>query len=224
MTKSPYSQYLAELLGVGIIVAAVLGSGHMVQNLGTDSGVGLILLAIAAGGVLFVAISVFQPISGAHLNPAVTLVMWIQKSIGSKDAIFFVFAQFLGGFLGAVAANLMFEKALFGANTTIRAGYGQLAGEFIATTGLILTVLLLVHLEKTSLIAGAITLWVVAGHIFTSSTSFANPAVTFGRAFSEAISGIAWASVPAFWLMQILAAVFALGVFKVLTPNTKEKK
>ena len=223
MTKASYRQYLAELLGVAMIVGAVLGSGHMVQRLEANSSVGLILLAMAAGGVLFLAIAIFQPISGAHLNPAVTLVMWLQKSIGSRDALFYVMAQFLGGFLGAVTANLMYEKPLLAENLTARAGYGQLAGEFIATLGLVLGVLLLVHFEKTSLVAGAITLWIVAGHIFTSSTSFANPAVTFGRAFSDAVSGISWASVPAFWLMQILAGIVALGVFRVLTSTKMEK-
>jgi glycerol uptake facilitator-like aquaporin len=209
-------KYLAEMLGVAGIVAAVLGAGYMVTNLQADSAVGLALIAIAVGAVLVIVISLFGPVSGAHLNPAVTLAMLIDKSITTKDALGYVVFQLLGGLLGALTANLMYERPIIAANETVRAGTGVLIGEFVATLGLVFIVLALVHLAKGALIAPAVALWVLAGHFFTSSTSFANPAVTFGRALSDSLTGIEWGSVAGFVIVQLVAALAALGLFKMV--------
>ena len=212
----PFAKYLAELLGVAGIVATVLGAGFMVSNLGAEPAVGLTLIAMAVAAVLFIVISIFGPISGAHLNPAVTLVMLVQKSISLRDAIFYVAFQLLGAVAGAATANLMYEQAAIGANGTVRGGAGQLIGEFVATVGLVFIVLSLIKLNQGALIAPAVALWILAGHFFTSSTSFANPAVTFGRALSGSVTGIEWGSVPAFVGVQLVAGLAALGLFKLV--------
>lgn len=212
----PFAKYLAELLGVAGIVATVLGAGFMVSNLGAEPAVGLSLIAMAVAAVLFIVISIFGPISGAHLNPAVTLVMLVQKSISLRDAIFYVAFQLLGAVAGAATANLMYEQAVIGANETARGGTGQLIGEFVATVGLVFIVLSLIKLNQGALIAPALGLWILAGHFFTSSTSFANPAVTFGRALSGSVTGIEWGSVPAFVGVQLVAGLAALGLFKLV--------
>ncbi|MEY3966915.1 MAG: hypothetical protein RLZ96_441 [Actinomycetota bacterium] len=212
----PFAKYLAELLGVAGIVATVLGAGFMVSNLGAEPAVGLALIAMAVAAVLFIVISIFGPISGAHLNPAVTLVMLVQKLISLRDAIFYVAFQLLGAVAGAATANLMYEQAAIGANGTVRGGAGQLIGEFVATVGLVFIVLSLIKLNQGALIAPAVALWILAGHFFTSSTSFANPAVTFGRALSGSVTGIEWGSVPAFVGVQLVAGLAALGLFKLV--------
>ena len=212
----PFAKYLTELLGVAGIVATVLGAGFMVSNLGAEPAVGLSLIAMAVAAVLFIVISIFGPISGAHLNPAVTLVMLVQKSISLRDAIFYVAFQLLGAVAGAATANLMYEQAVIGANETARGGTGQLIGEFVATVGLVFIVLSLIKLNQGALIAPALGLWILAGHFFTSSTSFANPAVTFGRALSGSVTGIEWGSVPAFVGVQLVAGLAALGLFKLV--------
>ena len=217
MNAGSFKKYLAELLGVAMIVEGVLGAGYMVANLGAQGGVGLALIATSVGAILFVAISILGPISGAHLNPAVTLVMLANKSIGAKDGFYYIVSQLVGGFVGALVANLMYEKALVSVNETVRAGYGQYFGEFVATFGLVLIVLMLIHHSLGNLIAPAVGIWVLAGHFFTSSTSFANPAVTFGRAFSDALTGIEWASVPAFVLFEVAGGYAAYLLFKALT-------
>ena len=214
-------KYLAELLGVAGIVAAVLGAGYMVTNLGAQGGVGLALIAVSVAAALLIGITVLGPVSGAHLNPAVTIAFWIQKGISAKDAIGYIGAQLVGGVIGAVTANLMFEKAVVSVNDTVRAGTGQLIGEVVATTGLVLSVLILVHIKQGMWIAPAVAVWVLGGHFFTSSTSFANPAVTFGRAFSDSLTGIEWGSVAGFVVAELAAAVLAVLLFKVLYPTKK---
>ena len=216
-----FKKYLAELLGVAGIVAAVLGAGYMVENLGAQGGVGLALIAVAVGAALLIGITILGPISGAHLNPAVTVAMLANKAISAKDAAMYILFQLAGGFVGAVTANLMYEKAVVSANDTVRAGMGQLTGEFVATMGLVFTVLVLVHIKQGMWIAPSVAVWVMGGHFFTSSTSFANPAVTFGRGFSDALTGIEWASVPAFVVVQLVAGLAALALFKALYPTKK---
>ena len=148
-------------------------------------------------------------------------MLGLLKKISVKDGVAYVVAQLLGGFSGAVAANLMFGSAWVSANSTARATGGNLLGEVIATFGLVLLVLLLIQHNQTNLIAAGVGTWIIAGHFFTSSTSFANPAVTFGRAFTDAITGIEMSSVLPFVGVQVLGGLLALAVFKLL--NTKEK-
>jgi glycerol uptake facilitator-like aquaporin len=209
------------MLGVATIVAGVLGAGYMMVSFGETGALGLGLIALAVAGILFVVISIFGPISGAHLNPAVTLVFWLRKSIDSVQALAYLGFQFLGALIGAMTANLMFEKPILLASETERTGYGQLLGELVATFGLVLMILLLIEHNMVSLIAPGAALWIAAGHLFTSSTSFANPAVTVGRALSDSLSSIAWPSVPGFILFQVLGALIALIVFQIIRPKTQ---
>jgi glycerol uptake facilitator-like aquaporin len=213
MKKISLRNYLSELLGTLALVATIIGAGFMTQNLQADPTTGLLMIALAAGASLAVLIYLFGPFSGAHLNPAVTLAFWLRKKISSSDAAGYIIAQFLGAVLGAVLANLMFERAVISASPVIREGYGQWLGEVVATTGLVLLILVLAKRKQGNLIAPLVGLWIVAGHFFTSSTSFANPAVTLGRALTESPVGIAWSSVGAFMLAQLVGALVAVGVF-----------
>lgn len=214
---------LAEFLGTAGIVATVVGTGHMVGNLESDATVGLIMMALAVGGTLFGAISILMPISGAHFNPAVTIIMGIHKQISPGLGSLYISAQMLGAVSGALVANLMFMTAPFSHNGGARLTAGALLGEVVATFGLLLLILLLVQHGQTALIAPGVALWIVAGHFFTSSTSFANPAVTIGRSFTDTATGIDWLATAAFIPLQLLGALLALLVFKIFYPTTKEQ-
>jgi len=208
----------AEYLGTLLIVATVLGAGHMVTSLESGPALGLIMIAVCVGAVLFGAISALGPVSGAHFNPLVTLAFKFLK-LGSAP-YYFLLGQFLGAISGAVIANLMFELPALSLSGTDRIGAGIFLGEVVASFGLVVLILLLIANGRQSLIAGAVALWIVAGHIFTSSTSFANPAVTIGRMLSEAPSSISPESVPMYFLAQLIGAVLAILVYKLL----KDKK
>ena len=145
MAHNLNQRLFAEFLGTAGIVTAVSGAGFMAMGLGADNTTALLIIAVAAGAVLFGGISILAPISGAHLNPAVTIVLGLLKKISVKDGVAYVVAQLLGGFSGAVAANLMFGSAWVSANSTARATGGNLLGEVIATFGLVLLVLLLIQ-------------------------------------------------------------------------------
>ena len=219
MAHNLIQRLLAEFIGTAGIVATVTGAGHMATSLGADSTVGLMMIAFAVGAVLFGAITMLGPISGAHFNPAVTIVMGLKKRISATEGSIYISVQILGGIGGAIIANLMFDKSWVSANTTVRAVSGGLLGEVVATYGLVLLILLLAHHNLGSLIGAGVGTWIIAGHFFTSSTSFANPAVTIGRAFTDAITGIELASVAPFIGMQLVGALLALGTFTVLTKN-----
>lgn len=221
---NPVRKYLAEFLGVAILVATVIGAGFMAVELGAEPALSLLMAALAVGSVLLVLITILIGISGAQLNPVVTMVLLIQRTMSFRDAFWYVVSQLLGGFVGAVIANAMFEQALIGQSRLVRAGGGQLVGELVASFGLVFAILVLIRINKAALIAPVVSLWVLAGHLFTSSTSFANPAVTFGRGFTDAISGIHWDSVPGFVIFQVLGALLALAVFMFFYPITKEQK
>lgn len=212
----------SEFLGTAGIVATVVGTGHMVRELNSDSTVGLILMALAVGGTLFGAISILLPISGAHFNPAVTIVLGIQKQISISLGALYISTQILGAVFGALVANLMFMADPFSQSGGTRLNAGSMLGEIVATFGLLLLVLLLVQHNQQALIAPGVALWIVAGHFFTSSTSFANPAVTIGRSFTDTATGIDWDATIAFIPMQLIGALLALVVFKFLYPTKKE--
>ena len=206
------SRLLAESLGTGSIVATVLGAGFMVQNLQVEPALGLFMIASAVAAVLFVSISIFAPISGAHFNPLVSGALLVLKHISSKEAGLYISAQLLGALFGALAASLMFEKEVL-ISSVSRESSGAFIGEIVASTGLVLIILQLVNLGKDNLIAPAIAAWILAGHLFTPSTSFANPAVTFGRIFSSAPSGIDLQSAAWFVGAQVIGMFVALAIF-----------
>ncbi|MEM6856828.1 MAG: aquaporin [Pseudomonadota bacterium] len=201
---------VAEALGTFFLFVGVISSGIMAEDLATgNAGVALLSNTLAVGAILFVIIAMFAPISGAHFNPAVTLAFVLRREMGLGLATAYVATQLVSGAFGAIAAHIMFEQPLFQIAQTPRTGVGQWTGEFIATFGLILTVLLLVRYRPTA-IPAAVALYISSAIWFTSSTSFANPAITIARALSDSYTGIAPADVPMFILAQLLAAVAAV--------------
>ena len=211
------AKLLAEFLGTALIVSGVVGAGFMTATLQSGYPLGLTMIAATVSAILFVAISIFGPISGAHFNPVVTLGFLVRKAIASGEAGAYIAAQVLGAISGAVIANLMFGSAWLEVSKLERFSLPTFLGEVVATWGLVLLILLLVHFEKANLVAASVAAWIFAGHIFTSSTSFANPAVTLGRIFTEAPSGIAPDSALWFALAQLIGMAIALITFAPLT-------
>lgn len=211
------AKLLAEFLGTALIVSGVVGAGFMTATLQSGYPLGLTMIAATVAAILFVAISIFGPISGAHFNPVVTLGFLVRKAIASGEAGAYIAAQVLGAVSGAVIANLMFGSAWLEVSKIERFSLPTFLGEVVATWGLALLILLLVHFEKANLVAASVAAWIFAGHIFTSSTSFANPAVTLGRIFTEAPSGIAPDSALWFALAQLIGMAIALITFAPLT-------
>ena len=206
----------SEWLGTFFLVAAVIGSGIMAEHL-ADGNLALALLGntLATGSILVVIILVFGPISGAHFNPAVTLVFLLRKEITSKTALLYILAQILGGISGTLVAHIMFELPLIEASSTGRAGVSQWVAEFVSTFGLITTILGCLK-TRSEAIPYAVGLYITAGYWFTSSTSFANPAVTIARTMTNTFSGIAPADAPAFILVQLFAASVAVLILSWL--------
>lgn len=202
----------AEAIGSFFLFATVVGSGIMAETLsGGNVGVALLANAIATGAILFVLIAMLGPVSGAHFNPAVTLVMALGRHIAPRTAVLYVAAQLAGGVLGIWAAHLMFDLPLLQFSAKVRTGGGQWAGEFVATFGLILTILGTVR-HRPDWVAPSVALYITAAYWFTSSTSFANPAIAIARSLSDSFAGIAPAAVPAFVAAQLAGALAAWGL------------
>ena len=216
---------VAELIGTAFLLAVVVGSGIMGESLaGGNTAIALLGNTLATGAILMVLILIFGPISGAHFNPAVTLSFLIQGAISRRDALLYVLVQILGAFAGAMVAHVMFEQPLLAASTNTRTGLGQWTGEFVATFGLIATILGCVRFNL-NLVAPAVALYISSAYWFTSSTSFANPAVTIARAFTDTFSGIAPHHVPAFLFAEIAGALLAAFVMGwLLWPGATENE
>lgn len=220
-TQSPYHQRLAaECLGTAFLLATVIGSGIMAERL-ADGNVAIALLGntLPTGAILVVLITALGPISGAHFNPAVTLVFRMRNALDNREAIGYVAAQITGGIAGAVIANLMFELPIVTVSETARTGGGQWLGECIATIGLIGTILSCLR-HRPDAIPMAVGLYITAAYWFTSSTSFANPAVTIARTLSDTFAGIAPSDAPAFIVIQLVSAVLAAWLFGWLHADT----
>ena len=203
----------AEALGTAFLLATVVGSGIMGERL-ADGNVALALLGntIATGAILVVLILVFGPISGAHFNPAVTLAFALRRELGPGEAAAYVAAQLAGGVAGTIVAHVMFEAPLFAASINVRAGPAQWVSEFVATFGLLATILGCLK-YRAEAIPFAVGLYITAGYWFTASTSFANPAVTVARTMTDSFSGIRPIDAPGFILAQLVAAVVVVPVF-----------
>lgn len=210
-------KFFAEFLGTAFLVAIVVGSGIMATNLSQDIGVQLLINSISTVFGLYVLITILSPISGAHFNPVVTMVDLIQGKSSTVQFIQYSFAQVLGAITGAVLANAMFSHSLLETSTKIRSGGNLYMGEIVATAGLILVINLLVSQKNLVVIPAAVAAWIGSAYFFTSSTSFANPAVTIGRTLSDSFAGIAPESAPEFLAAQVLGALIGLGLTKVLT-------
>lgn len=206
MTAPLARRLAAEGIGAFFLFATVIGSGIMAQTLsrGNDA-VALLGNTIATGAILFVLITMLGPISGAHMNPAVSLVAASRRELGRIDACAYIIVQIACGILGAWAAHLMFDLPVLQLSVKARSGLGQWTGEAIATFGLILTILGTVR-HRPAAVPASVALYIVAAYWFTSSTSFANPAITIARSLSNSFSGIAPHDVPPFIAAQLIGA------------------
>ncbi|SFC31573.1 Glycerol uptake facilitator (Major Intrinsic Protein Family) [Nocardioides terrae] len=210
----------AELLGTAFLVAAVVGSGIAAQRLSPgDTGLQLLENSIATGAVLVALILALQPVS-ASFNPVVTLVELALKRVTTTDALVLVAAQVAGGALGSVVANLMFDLDAVGISTHHRRGEGPLIGEVVATVGLVVVVFGSLRSARIETVAIAVGGYIAAAYWFTSSTSFANPAVTLARTLTDTFAGIAPSSVPVFVLMQLIGGALGAGLVLLLHPES----
>jgi glycerol uptake facilitator-like aquaporin len=199
----------AEGVGAFFLFSCVIGSGIMAEHLsGGQNAIALLANTLATGAILFVLITVMGPISGAHMNPAVSLVAAARRELGWSDAAAYILAQFAFGILGAWAAHLMFGLPTLQLSVKARTGLGQWTGEAIATFGLILTILGTVRFRERW-VPATVALYITAAYWFTSSTSFANPAITVARSLTNTFSGIAPNDVPLFILAQLFGAACA---------------
>ena len=211
---------VAEGLGTGFLVIAVIGSGIMASRLSpNDTGLQLLENATATAAALIGLILIFGAISGAHFNPVVTLVDRAFGSISTRDAGLYIAAQVLGGCLGAMLANLMFELPAIELSTRGRSSPALWLSEIIATVGLLLVIHGCVRTGRANVVAFAVGIWIGGAYWFTSSTSFANPAVTIARTLSDTFTGIEPSSAPMFILMQLVGAAIAYGLIRMLYPD-----
>jgi glycerol uptake facilitator-like aquaporin len=208
----------AEALGTALLLATVIGSGIMAERLsGGNVGVALLANTVATGAGLVALILTFEPVSGAHFNPAVTLADASQGGLAWRDVPAYLGAQFLGAFVGAMTAHAMFDVPLLSVSKHVRATGGEFIGELVATFGL-LSVIWGCTRRRAEVVPFAVGAYITAAYWFTSSTSFANPAVTSARAFSDTFSGIRPIDVPGFVLAQLVGAALATGLFRWLVP------
>jgi glycerol uptake facilitator-like aquaporin len=199
----------SEGVGSFFLFATVIGSGIMAEHLsGGNDAVALLANTIATGAILFVLITMLGPISGAHMNPAVSVVAASRRELRWTDAAAYIAAQLVFGILGAWAAHVMFDLSTLQVSVKARTGFGQWMGEAIATFGLVLTILGTVRYRR-EWVPASVALYITAAYWFTSSTSFANPAITIARSLSDTFAGIAPAHVPMFIVAQAIGAALA---------------
>ena len=219
--QSNLKKTVVEFVGTAILVCVVVGSGIMGTNLSNDNAVSLLVNAISTIFALALLILLLGPVSGAHFNPAVTLVQLFSKRVNLVTAVGYSIAQILGAISGALVANSMFNLSLIQISTNSRVSTGTLIGEVIATAGLVALIQILLQRKQDALIAVSVAAWIGSAYLFTSSTSFANPAVTIGRIFSDTFAGIAPASVLPFIAAQLLGAAVGFGAAKALTRDSR---
>lgn len=201
----------AEFLGTAILVATVVGSGVMADRLSDDVAVSLLGNTIPTGAILIVLISILGPVSGAHFNPAVTIVFAARREIEPPAAVLYILSQVAGGLAGMLVAHAMFELDIFQASQTVRTGGGQWFAETVATFGLVFTILAGLRFRGDA-IPWLVGLYITAAYWFTASTSFANPAVAIARAFTNTFAGIRPGDLPGFVLAEVLGALLAAAV------------
>lgn len=213
---------LAEAVGTCLLMVAVVGSAIMASTLSDEPGIQLLAISVAVGAALLALIYTFGGVSGAHFNPAVTLLDRLFGTISSREASLYVMAQLTGGILGTIIANLMFEYPAVEFSSRVRSSPGLWLGEFIATLGLLLVIHGCVRTGRANVVAVAIAAWIAGAHWFTSSTSFANPAVTVSRMFTDTFNGISPSSVSMFVVMQLLAVPAAWVLVKFIFAGSEE--
>jgi glycerol uptake facilitator-like aquaporin len=219
MTHTLLRKIVAEFVGTGFLVAAVVGSGIMGERLaGGNVAIALLANTISTGAALFALILTFGPISGGHFNPAVTLVDAMERGVPWTAAACYIPAQVAGAVFGGIAAHLMFGLAPISVSTHARNGSAQAFSEFVATFGLVCVIWGCAR-QRSDMVAFAVAAYITAAYWFTSSTSFANPAVTIARSFSNTFVGIRPVDVPAFMGAQFTGAISATFLFRWLAPS-----
>jgi arsenate reductase len=208
---------LAEFAGTAILVCVVVGSGIMGTNLSDNPGISLLINTFSTIFALALLILIIAPISGAHFNPAVSLVQVLRRELNILEFFGFVVAQISGAILGAITANVMFNLSAIQISSHARVTTGTLIGEVIATAGLICVIFILVNRSQENIIPIAVAGWIGSAYLFTSSTSFANPAVTIGRIFSDTFAGIQPGSVLPFIVAQLIGAALGLAIVNGVT-------
>lgn len=215
---------IAEALGTALLLYVVVGSGMVSETLTDDAGLQLFTHAIAVGLGLGVLIAMLQTVSGAHFNPSVTLAFWRSRTIDGRDTARYITAQIGGATVGVLAAHMSFETAFFSISATTRGGLGRVFGEAVATFVLVLVILALARTDRTAAMPAAVGAWVASAVYATSSTGFANPAVTIARIFTDTYTGIAPTSLPGFLVAQIAAGIAAAGIALVFFPQPTKHK
>ena len=217
-------KYLAEFIGTFLLVSVVIGSGIMAENI-SNGNIGIALLGntIATGAILYVIIKMFGSISGAHFNPAVSFMFFLRKELNLNDYLKFSFFQCTGGLIAVLLTHYIFEINIFQISTNIRGELPLLVSEILATSGLILTILFIRKNDPESIALG-VALFITAGYWFTSSTSFANPAVTIARIFTNTFTGIAPISSLYFLSGQVIGCLLGFKIFNLFENNQKENK
>ncbi len=205
---------LAEAIGTGLLIVAVIGSGIMAERLTDIVALQLLCNAIATGGALVALILIFAPVSGASFNPVVGIVGIFTGEATIRDTAFYAIAQTVGGCVGAVVANLMFDLDAINISEKVRSGSGVLFSEVVATVGLLVVIYGTIRAQRANLVPFTVAAWITGAYFFTSSTSLANPAVTVARSLSNTFAGIAPESVPMFVLMQLIGAMLAVATIK----------
>ncbi|MDX8534728.1 MIP/aquaporin family protein [Mesorhizobium sp. VK25A] len=216
-------RFAAEALGTGLLVATVVGSGIMAETLTHDTALALLGNTLATGAMLVVLITILGPISGAHFNPAVSLVFCINRSLPARDLVAYLAAQVAGGIAGTMAAHLMFAQPMLEVATKLRAGPAQWFSEVVATFGLVAVILAGLRFERRA-VPWLVGLYITAAYWFTASTSFANPAVAMARSLTNTFSGIRPVDLPGFIVAELLGALIALALMGwLLKPETVQQ-
>lgn len=209
MMGNPLRPLAAEFTGTALLLATIIGSGIMAETLsGGNVAIALLANTIATSAMLYVLITAFGPLSGAHFNPVVTMVFALRRDITARDGLAYAAAQTLGAILGVLAAHLMFAEPVLQFSSHVRSGGAQWFSESVASFGLVLTILLTLK-TRADAVPVAVALYIAAAYWFTASTSFANPAVTLARAFSDTFAGIRLIDAPLFMVAQIFGALAA---------------
>lgn len=216
-----YKAVFAEFLGTALLVTAIVGSGIMGSNLSGDLLVALIANALSTALALGLLILTLGPVSGAHFNPVVSMALAIDQRFKAPRVAPYLAAQFAGAISGAILANVMFGAAAIQVSSKGMASEGTAIGEVVATAGLVFIILNLIQSKRADLIPIAVPAWIGSAYFFTSSTSFANPAVTVGRIFTDSFAGIGPQSVPSFVIAQLLGAALGIVLAKVFGKSKK---
>jgi len=214
----------SEVLGSAVLVMTVIGSGEMATNLSPDTSIQLLINSLSTAAILYALITLLADISGAHFNPLVTLVLAYKREMKISETVQYILAQFIGALIGAGLANLVFDLPLFTASTKIRSGGHLFLSEIIATAGLIFIIFAALDQKRDKKIPTLVACWIGAAYFFTSSTSFANPAVTFARGWSDTFAGIAPKSIAPFIAAQLIGAILGLLLSQSLSVKSKGKK